>query len=125
MTATFGRVAANILAVGLIALAAHSWPVREYVRTLVAVRAGHLVGADVSIGELKYKLSTLAFEADNVLVSSRHPDVGGQLFVPPVAVQLSWPALLAGRLEPNQLHVRNLEASASARGNEASAPTCR
>jgi hypothetical protein len=118
LTGRFGRVVANVLAVGLIALAAHSWPVREYLRNLAAVRAAQMVGGDVSIGELRYNLSTLAIEINNVLVSSRRDDIGGELFVRQLIVDLSWPALLAGRIEAERLRISNLDASASAPGDQ-------
>jgi hypothetical protein len=103
-----GHVVANIVALGLIALAAHSWPVREYVRVAVVERATQAAGAPVSVGHVRYNLATLTFEADDVAWSPLGAGMAAGGLVRHLAIELSWRGLLAGRLDPQYVLVSGL-----------------
>jgi hypothetical protein len=106
--AHLAAVFAHILAVGLILLAAHSMPVREYVRVLAVEKATRAVGGSVSIGELRYNLLTLTVETLNTAWSPpASPSV--DVLVRRASVAFSWRALLAGRLVPRHLLVTDVD----------------
>ena len=106
--ARLGRVAANGLAIALIGLAAHSWPVRERVRALVVERASEIAGFPISIGRLHYNLLTLVFEADDVAVSGVATG-----FARSVLLDVSWRAVIGGRFELEEVRVSDLDLRAS------------
>src|SRR4051812_35048900 len=101
------RVAANVLALILILLAVHAWPVRELVRARAATQATRGAGVPVSIGQLRYNLLTLRVEADDIAVTPR--DAGGipATFIRSAVTQFSWRGLAAGRIEPRYVRVAN------------------
>src|SRR5690349_19996068 len=105
-------MAANILAIGLIVVAVHSWPIAELVRSQVAVFAAEQTGMRVSIGRVHYNLLSLSFAADDTAIAARDSDVA-VAFARRVAIDLSWRALLAGRLQPRSVVVSGLDVAAS------------
>ena len=108
------RASAHVLAVGLMAAAAHSWPVNEGVRAAAASRASAAAGTPVSIGRLRYNLASLTLDLDDVAVA----DAGGaapRAFARRVAVAVSWRALLGGRLQVEHAAAHDVDLSVSAR----------